>query len=285
MSSKQKLSENVARGRRPLLFVLVAGLLGVALTVGGGLLAQHRNVDQYAAEQVEHQIVWITNHPEPYDPAGEVPLSDWLADKVTRTGVDRAEMVFSMNSAGEDVTKLGADVPELAQSGLLLDPATRSQVLTPGEGRVSSHAGDFYYRTVNFNVGEESVPLASLLFLGGLEKVEDQTRNSMILIGLGGFLLLALVAGNVLAGRRGQVGEDVSDDAVASADRAEAGLRDAGSRGGPAKRQEGPKSVGVRRTSAMSDAQTAEFEMEPTEIRASGIWEWADDDSKGRRGN
>lgn len=187
---------------RPLPIILVAGLIGMLLTVGGGLIAQERNIDQYAAQQVDHQIDWITNHPEPYDPAGETTLADWVANKVTRTGLDRGDMVFSVNTAGADVTKLGSGVPELAQSGLLLDADARTQILTPGEGRVSSAVGDFYHRTVNFNVGNETVALASLVYLGGLDQVQDQTRNSMILLGLGGLLILTLVTANLLGGKR-----------------------------------------------------------------------------------
>lgn len=312
---------------RHLPFILLAGLIGIALTVVGGLIAQERNIDQYAAQQVDHQIDWITNHPEPYDPAGETTLADWVANKVGRAGLDRSDMVFSVNTAGEDVTKLGSGVPELAQSGLLLDADARTQILTPGEGRVSSAVGDFYHRTVNFNVGNETVALASLVYLGGLEQVQGQTRNSMALLGLGGFLILALVAANLLGGkrvvdadqvphdddpdetRRGQdTGSAISAgsaprrtsalgampakhkrDDLADRSKINTGDLDYDARDLPAESEElaPTERHDVARESDATDVDAQATDEHdpvrddaPAEVRASGVWSWAEDEDR-----
>ncbi|MDP9806207.1 hypothetical protein J2S70_000789 [Trueperella bonasi] len=306
------------RGSKPLLLILLASAIGIVLTVLGGLIAQERNINQYAARQVDHQIEWITNHPEAYDPASETTLADWVANKIGRTGLSRTDIIFAVNSAGEDVTKLGAQVPDLAQSGLLQDVEARAQILAVGEGRVGSAVGDFYHRTVNLNVGNETVTLASLVYLGGLEEVQNQTRNSMVLLGLGGFLILAIVAANLLLGKKVVDADRSPHSEEHSGGTATASTVEVHSRGG-----DGPRRISV--TSSMGDH--AEYERErnmppavepndvvaPTqrqdavegnddadgecdsasvpesgsehssrnrEIRASGVWSWSEEDGR-----
>lgn len=263
MSTTCATAKRAGVREKPLLAILLAGFIGMLLAVAGGLVAQHRNINQYASAQASHQIDWITNHPEPYDPSGETPLADWVADKVRRSGPSRTDMVFVVDSTGADVAKLGTGVPELAQSGLLLDASARTQILTPGEGRVASNAGDFYHRTVNFNVQNETVTLASLVYLGGLEEVESQSRISMTLIGLGGFLLLALVAGNLLGGKLVVEAGRVRDD-----DGGEGDTRSGHE--GESENHAGQADV------VEQEPITEEVNVAPTEIRASGIW--ADED-------
>ncbi len=199
MSTIETTAER-SRRRKGLLALLIATFLGILLIVFGANLALQRNIEQFAAAKVSAQINQMEAYAAENFTEETTDIGAFLTTAVAAQDLDSTAIVIASKSSENRQTKVGSQAPSLAQSLLVASPDSRDTLLSPGEGKISNSSGEYYYRTVTLDFGTDTALFTAAQHLNDVNELKSQTRTSSLLIGLGVFIVIALIASHFFSG-------------------------------------------------------------------------------------
>lgn len=199
MSTIETTAER-SRRRKGLLALLIATFLGILLIVFGANLALQRNIEQFAAAKVSAQIIQMEAYAAENFTEETTDIGAFLTTAVAAQDLDSTAIVIASKGSENRQTKVGSQAPSLAQSLLVASPDSRDTLLSPGEGKISNSSGEYYYRTVTLDFGTDTALFTAAQHLNDINELKSQTRTSSLLIGLGVFIVIALIASHFFSG-------------------------------------------------------------------------------------